>query len=387
LSGSGVYLNEWECSGFSWESGEDQANIHICGNYGPLKVHFDIGIRGGGTMTTNCVIEDMAYPNPRGHVIRGDQVDCGGYDEVGIYYLVSSHLDRLSWEKKGLWSTYPDWHIGRKSGTAIKSFGNAQVDVKKKPDRDWKDDEREPFLFGIQDIGLRGTVDFRSMKTHIYYAQLYAQDKQGRVSVQSDGSISLRMEPLYNVENIVSDRDEGILYTGNWYQKNGQRGSDGNTETWSSDKRDSIEYTFSGTGIAVCCIRDTLCGGMRVFIDGELSGENIPTVTDQLFSSAARGQERITNNVAFSAEGLESREHTIRIEVEGERYRRPLFFTQGSYIMFDRFIVLNGQEQGMSKLLLIDKYNFPELSWGNYMFPPVLIHNGYEIKTTFKLET
>ena len=107
----------------------------------------------------------MPYPSPRKLAMRvGDDTDSGGYEEVGICFMVPREMDLLSWSRRGLWNTYPDWHIGRLQGSALKHnpYGVCRTGVA--PEWDWQLDEKDTVLFGKYDTGRRGTRDFCSMK-------------------------------------------------------------------------------------------------------------------------------------------------------------------------------------------------------------------------------
>ena len=45
-------------------------------------------------------------------------VDCGGLDEIGVYFIASPVMDTFQWRRKGQWTVYPDDHIGRCEGIA-----------------------------------------------------------------------------------------------------------------------------------------------------------------------------------------------------------------------------------------------------------------------------
>ena len=46
--------------------------------------------------------------------------DVGGFREVGVAFDLVNQVDRLKWDRKGLWSVYPKDHIGRNEGEALR---------------------------------------------------------------------------------------------------------------------------------------------------------------------------------------------------------------------------------------------------------------------------
>ena len=170
---TGLALAPWEPESFRWETRQDCAAVAIAGSYGKVRVRFDLRIDRAGYMETLYEVSDMPYASPRRLAMRvGDDTDSGGYEEVGIRFLVPGEMDTLSWNRKGLWDTYPDWHIGRLQGSAVKHNPRACTVPDAAPGGDWQLEERDPVLFGPCDTGRRGTRDFSAMKSHIYRASM-----------------------------------------------------------------------------------------------------------------------------------------------------------------------------------------------------------------------
>ena len=66
-------------------------------------------------------------------------------------------MDRLSWKRKGQWSAYPDDHISRNSGVAYKTREQGLDVFGERPAWNWAEDMRDFPLFGMYDVGGRGT--------------------------------------------------------------------------------------------------------------------------------------------------------------------------------------------------------------------------------------
>jgi len=102
--------------------------------------------------------------------------------QFGLLFTLPESFNRLSWERKGLWTTYPDWDINRLKGVADALPVNRKyVETPREiPACDWKDNSNR-----------LGTNDFRSTKDHILYASLKNENGQ-EIRVQSDGSQNVR---------------------------------------------------------------------------------------------------------------------------------------------------------------------------------------------------
>ena len=102
--------------------------------------------------------------------------------QFGLLFTLPKSYDLLSWERKGLWTVYPENDINR-----LKGFAKAlprdmkYVEVPREvPSGEWKDNSNK-----------LGTNDFRSTKDHIIWASL-KNDQNTEVMIQSDGSQSAR---------------------------------------------------------------------------------------------------------------------------------------------------------------------------------------------------
>ncbi|TKG96926.1 glycoside hydrolase family 2 [Puteibacter caeruleilacunae] len=95
----------------------------------------------------------------------------------GMSFVLASELQQLSWKRKGLWSVYPENHIGRNTGVT-EAFNETTkcglAGPKQQPKLLWKDDQTK-----------YGTNDFRSTKRNIIEASLF--NENGGVVVNSCG--------------------------------------------------------------------------------------------------------------------------------------------------------------------------------------------------------
>ncbi len=180
-----VELSPWWLTSLSYSTTPDEAVINLAGSYTALRgstdlvnVSFEISIDGQGLITTAYKIA-----NPPKEV-----------SEVGVSFLLPSEVDRLAWDRKGLWSVYPADHMSRLSGVANKVRGRGTEEYRAEPLWDWSEDMKDFFLFGRADPGGRGTNAFRGRKENIWYASCLLAGTNGGVRAESDGAAAVRAE-------------------------------------------------------------------------------------------------------------------------------------------------------------------------------------------------
>jgi len=164
-----------------------------------MSTEFEIRIDGQGLITTAYTLHDPVK----------------AANEVGISYVLSSSIDHLSWDRKALWSAYPNDHIGRARGTARRQSRFAAQTYRHPPVGPWSEDTQDFFLFGPNDPGGRGTNDFRSLKENIWSASCGWADEPDQLRVESDGAAAVRAEVRpdgkiqLNIDNLWAYTDLG----------------------------------------------------------------------------------------------------------------------------------------------------------------------------------
>lgn len=104
----------------------------------------------------------------------------------------------LEWRRNGLWSSYPDGHIGRLAGSVPLGPGAPEF-YREEPRGGWPTDAWDFFLQGAQpppeNSGLLSN-DSRSLKENILRLTVGFEDGPGRLSVLADGDQAARLEAL-----------------------------------------------------------------------------------------------------------------------------------------------------------------------------------------------
>lgn len=173
--------------GFDEEDGDIPAREPVT-----VETTFEVRIDGQGLINTGYQIHQFPLKAPETRLVPWNNTNAGGYEEVGVRFLLSDSINSLSWERDGLWSAYPETHIGRNEGVAPRTT-ESEKQVGIEPGWPWSLDEKDFDLFGPDDPGNRGTNDFRSMKENIYQATALTPEGVG-VRALSDGTEAVRLE-------------------------------------------------------------------------------------------------------------------------------------------------------------------------------------------------
>ncbi|MBC8547562.1 FIVAR domain-containing protein [Clostridiaceae bacterium NSJ-31] len=369
----GPYLNLNGNSMKSWIPAEiDGVTAKIEGNLAVVTLNgaykngqgmrFDLKISGNGIITTDYTLTTAPASG-------------SGLKEVGLSYDIPGGVESVSWLRNGLYSAYPEDHIGRNEGTALKVRENADTEPDQYgvlPKWPWKDDMKNYFVYATDDLnnGVM-TNDFKTMREHIWYYDVnYSSDENAPcISVEADGSgEAARVAITYDL-GYIDDRDSSIVYEGGWGTYNASADYAG-TETFSTTLGATAELTFEGTGVRYIGSKQNNVGKVKVYIDGEFK-EEIDTYSNL-------GNE-LKQSVIYSIEGLENGTHTIKLETSGGKF---------NCIVVDAFEVL--KEGGTTikedtQLIINNQWYYPNLGWGNYTGRAGSLANGSKGSSTIRL--
>lgn len=372
----GQELGEWTLKSINAVTEGPEAVVNISGSYDIVDVDFKVRIDGKGLITTQYTLGELP-PLTRRLVPEGYRRDVGGYWELGVSYVVSSEVDRLSWERKGLWSAYPEDHIGRIKGTAYREGRGHNQQYGEIPSWSWSEDEKDYTFFGRNDPAERGTRDFRGTKENIYSASALLKGSGKGIQALSDGKDYVRLEVIPAQESIIDDTDPRIGYSGTWTGSEGQKHSD--------TPGSSIEFTFEGTGIIWSGSRNPNGGTVDVYIDGEVESGSLSTTLQR-----RRGFGAQRNNTdeeepppsppveLFTLAGLSEGQHTIKIALPDDE-------DNSGIVSFDSFRIVGSGARGNVRFIVNNEWNCPNLAWGNYVKDPILPEKGYTNKVYLKL--
>ena len=214
---SGIDVAEyWPQSSRIYVEG-DEAVINIEAIYSPIPVSFSIRIDGEGLMRVSYTLGRFPDMAPRPVILPWDGTDTGGYSEVGVKFILPASVDRLSWDRRGLWTVYPAGHIGRERGTARRTDPAPTSWKDWQTDHYWNDTHWSIYN---ADRNESATNDFRSSKEYIRTAEVLLGDSSHGVQVLSGEKDAVRLEsarPDGEVTLIINNEwNYPTLGIGNW---------------------------------------------------------------------------------------------------------------------------------------------------------------------------
>lgn len=361
------------------------AEIVTVGEYkDSLTVEWRIFVKANGEFCTKYRILHVNKYLPKALKLRVG-VDCGGLDELGIAYLAAPGLDIFSWKKKlGLYDDanytwYPSDHISRNIGTAKRIPMDSLWD--RMPQISWSNDVKRHILNGKYDVVYTGSNDFRSTREKISEACLYNEAGIG-IGIRSlEKQLNVRLEVQDPEQFKIPCYDKRVEYTGVWYKQEDKKQSDSGIEMWSHERGAKATVSFHGNGIVWYGPQDTVLGMANVYVDGVLAAEKISQRSAGCdFSCGSVGYDKLYHIPIFSVTGLPTGEHSICIEVCGEKQAD----SGDCYIILDYFRVLTDDNQEQVKILLNQATAYPHISWGNYSRPPILLKENMEGEACMK---
>jgi hypothetical protein len=346
----------WQLGTMSVSKGSTWTTADITGLLGTMPCAFKIKIDGNGLMRTSYTLNG-ALSNA---------------SEAGVTFEVPGSVEKLAWDRRGLWDYYPDDHIGRNGGVALRENAAAQnQQFRVKPAWAFNLDTRDYFEYSSSDAGDRGTNDFRSMKENIIDAVLLFANSAFGLRVESDGSDAVRMEKgAASALGWLDDRDPLLQYSGAW-QQYADAGDWSGTETYGNTANASVEYAFTGTSIAWIGPKNQNLGLADVYVDNVLEQHNVDCYS---------GSGKIFQQVLFAKNGLSAAAHTIKVTVTGNKNASAT----GAYVIVDAFSANGTAALAAWKVHIDGKWNYPNLSWGNYN-NTVNIPSGYNDSVSVRL--
>jgi uncharacterized membrane protein YgcG len=190
---STVDLPPWSLKQISTSRGANETVVSIAGNYGATEVSFELRVDGTGLITTKYKLGAFPFTPPAAHPHPWNNSHYGGFSEVGISFVLTNGVDRLAWNRKALWSFYPEDHVGRSTGLAQRAVTNGS----------WAQGGGSGGRGGRgggggggapQAGGGNASNDFRGMKEYIYAATALVGGTDLGLEALSDAHDAVRMD-------------------------------------------------------------------------------------------------------------------------------------------------------------------------------------------------
>jgi hypothetical protein len=185
----------WMLEKLAWSKKDRSIEIKVSGRMEKIPVQISYLISPDGRVSTEYTLLDTPAGAPA---------------EIGIAFETKGAA-WIEWERKGLWSTYPDGHIGRLNGRELLGSGAAAA-YREKPVGGWAMDVWDYFL---QDPARPASTisshsnDARSLKENIFYYSVGFEESPGRIIVEAGADRAVRLKP------VDGSRDRLIILT-NW---------------------------------------------------------------------------------------------------------------------------------------------------------------------------
>ena len=137
-------LDAWKLKDIRIEKKVDAVVVHITGSLEAFDVEYTYSIAANGRMDINYQFKNIPALDTTGKLPRtGEPVNL----EVGIKFQTSDQFDRLQWDKKPYWSSYPEDHLGSAKGS-IELFSTDKPAWAQKPTQPWNKDVWDFYLMG-----------------------------------------------------------------------------------------------------------------------------------------------------------------------------------------------------------------------------------------------
>lgn len=192
--GTGPLSANWLLRSFEAELNGDEARICTSGEFKneegieSYPVDFEITIDGTGMIDTQ-------------YRFSGER---RGISQMGIAFILPKSVEKLAWKRSALWSVYPEDHIGRPQGVALKTPIHPMPSYGAKPAGPWSAEMDDPFLFGKEGHGPQASNDFRAMKENIWWASCILAGSAICLRAESAAEIAARCGVLPNGQVTLS---------------------------------------------------------------------------------------------------------------------------------------------------------------------------------------
>lgn len=187
ITGTKETLPEWNCKSVKVTVEANLAVVKLTGNYGESDAEFTLRIDNAGIIATEYLVSGFNQEPQTKTDVPWNQSYYGGFREVGVKYELTNNIDRLSWDRKALWTVYPENHIGASKGTAYK--------ILVEDPNDWGTFTNDHGTYMVRGARKHAyTNNFRAMKEYIRTATAYLAEDGCGLQVFSPMTDAVRMD-------------------------------------------------------------------------------------------------------------------------------------------------------------------------------------------------
>jgi beta-galactosidase len=170
----------WVLGKMNWSRKGREVGVRVSGRTEGLRIQMEYFISPEGSVSTKYRLLDVPEGAPA---------------EIGISFGLGE-VAWIEWRRKGLWSTYPDGHIGRPSGRALLGSSTPTA-YREKPAVGWSMDVWDYFLQGTNRPGEADMLlsqDARSLKENISVYRVGFEESRAQVAVEAGEGQSARLK-------------------------------------------------------------------------------------------------------------------------------------------------------------------------------------------------
>lgn len=184
--GSNLSIGEFWPQSVSVHTEESEAVIDMDVIYSPIAAAYQIRIDGNGYMTVRYTVKHLPDPAPQVTTIPWQNAHYGGYTEVGLVFNLPDDINKIQWDRRGLWTTYPENHLGREQGVAYRKTTPRK--------RVWEDLDYDFSWMGGRMTQSTVPNEFRASKEYIRTADILLEGKTVGIQALSEEKDAVRIE-------------------------------------------------------------------------------------------------------------------------------------------------------------------------------------------------
>lgn len=185
-----VLDKDWKMQSFTYTTDKDWVSISINGMYKAIELQMTIQIDANGKMDINYSTKNE--PN-------------GWLREAGLKMYLPQQINKLTWERKGYWSYYPQNSFAPNKGEAM-LFNSNKVAYGDRPNQSWNNDTYNYYYFADAGANCKNPLTniAKGMKENIANYTLTSDTHKGQLSVLSaDNGLACRLNKMTDEQLIL----------------------------------------------------------------------------------------------------------------------------------------------------------------------------------------
>lgn len=175
-----VQDQDWQLDQMTYEEKEGKVVVHLKGHALKVGIQMNIHIEPQGTVYIDYVTENE--PN-------------GWLREAGLKFYLSDQIERLSWSRKGYWTTYPENSMSGNEGSCG-LYDSKKIAYREQPKQPWSKDRYNYYYFADAGADCQKPLTYmaKAMKELVYEYRVAPKRGKGALTVLSErAEVACRM--------------------------------------------------------------------------------------------------------------------------------------------------------------------------------------------------